>query len=162
MRRSVAQFESPGNSLEFLMCAARIHPLAWVVEELNSDPSYFEKPMFGCRACYHRGRMKAVLADQGEPWSGILVPTEREHHASLIAELPDLEAHPILGKWLYLSQQCEDFESVCERLVALMRRDDARLGIVPGEKKRSRGKKKSARPRKTARRTPRKMARKKR
>lgn len=120
------------------MKTTRPHSLHWIVEDIAEDPSYLEKPMFGCRACYHRGRMKLLLADQSEPWSGLLLPTEREHHASVLAEFPDLEVHPILGKWLYLSQQHEDFESLCGAIVGRVKADDPRFGILPGEGKKRR------------------------
>ena len=67
------------------------HPLRWVVEPLQDEPSYLEKAMFGCRGCYLHGRLVLVLASRGkEPWKGLLVPTEKKHHGALQVELPDL------------------------------------------------------------------------
>ena len=81
------------------------HPLHFVVEPLMDDPSYMEKSMFGCRACYLYGRMVALLAYPGEePWNGILFPTEKRFQESLLAEFPQLVSHPVLGKWVYLRE----------------------------------------------------------
>ena len=46
-----------------------------------------------------------------EIWNGIMFPTEQTHHASLIAEFPGLRPHPVLGKWLYLPAERDDFEA---------------------------------------------------
>ncbi len=112
------------------------HPLHWVVEPLINETSYIEKPMFGARGCYLHGQLVLVLASRGrEPWKGLLIPTEREHHASLIDEFPELRVHPILGKWLYLQEDTEEFEELASRLVILMARDDPRIGVVPKPRK---------------------------
>jgi hypothetical protein len=76
-----------------------------------------------------------VLADGDEPWRGVLVPTERESHAALMAEFPALASHPVLGKWLYLPESATSFERDAEKLVECVRRLDARIGVLP-EKKR--------------------------
>jgi hypothetical protein len=73
-----------------------------------------------------------------EPWRGVLVGTDRPHHASLRAEFPALAPHPVLPKWLYLPESNDDFEPVAARLVALSRRRDLRIGVAPKPKKRKR------------------------
>jgi hypothetical protein len=30
-----------------------------------------------------------------KPWKGVLIPTFKEHHASLIEEIPELKSHSI-------------------------------------------------------------------
>lgn len=107
------------------------HPLRWVVEPLMGEPTYVEKPMFGARGCYLYGRLVLVLSSRGqEPWSGLLVPTEKHHHESLRRELPDLDVHPVLGKWLYLPEALpEAFEETALRLVDLIRQTDPRIGV---------------------------------
>ncbi len=104
------------------------------------DPSYVGKAMFGCEAVYVQGLLVLVLADTEEPWNGILVPTEKIRHQSLIAEFPDLVAHPILPKWLYLSAELDVFESVAKRLVQRIALADDRFGVLPKRRKRSRKK----------------------
>jgi len=64
------------------------------------------------------------------------VCTEREHHASLMAEFPALVPHKILPKWLYLSEAEDCFEQVAAKLVGLAKRRDARLGIVGKSRRR--------------------------
>ena len=110
------------------------HPLLWLAEPLQIDPSYLDKPMFGGRAVHFGGRFVLYLAWKEEPWRGVLVPTEREHQPSLIAEFPALAPHPILSKWLYLPENATTFEIDAARLVALIRRLDPRLGVIPGSK----------------------------
>ncbi|MEW6441961.1 MAG: hypothetical protein AB1640_13580 [bacterium] len=118
-------FRSDGESFE-------PHSLRWVVEPIIEEPSYLEKSMFGCRACYLFGRLVLVLADRGEPWQGLLVPTDRGSHDSLLQEYPELVVHPVLGKWLYLPERIEDFEGAASRLVERIALDDPRFGVVPG------------------------------
>jgi hypothetical protein len=121
--------------------ASKSHPLQWVVEPLIDDPSYLEKAMFGCRACYVRGQIVLVLAAQGgEEWQGLLVPTERAHHGSLLGEIPGLIVHPVLGKWLYLPEESEDFEESAQLLVDRISLADPRIGVTPKPRKPARRK----------------------
>jgi hypothetical protein len=94
--------------------------------------------MFGTKVVYLDGRMVLCFAGKEEPWRGVLIATEREHHASLLAEFPVLAPHPILPKWLYLPESADAFERVAERLVGLASGRDPRIGIVPKPKKRKR------------------------
>jgi len=116
------------------MAPKQPHPLLWIAEPLQDDPSYLDKAMFGGRAVHFGGRFVLFLSWGEEPWRGVLVPTEREHHPSLIAEFPTLAPHPVLGKWLYLPEVSPTFEDDVRRLVALVRRLDPRLGVIPGAK----------------------------
>ena len=119
------------------------HPLLWLAEPLQDDPSYLDKAMFGCRAVHFGGRLVLALAWKEEPWRGVLLPTEREHHLSLIAEFPSLTPHPVLQKWLYLPESSPSFENDARRLVALIRRLDPRLGVIPGTKTQAPAKRKA-------------------
>jgi hypothetical protein len=114
------------------------HPLHWLVEPLLGEPSFACKPWFGGRTVTLHGRHHLVLTTQGEPWQGVLVCTTHEHHASLRTEFPALGPHPVLGKWLYLSESAESFERDARRLVRCVRARDPRLGILPSPKKRKR------------------------
>jgi hypothetical protein len=96
--------------------------------------------MFGCLAAYVHGRLMAVAADREAPWNGLLVPTSKEHHASLIKDFPALSPHPVLGKWLFLRSDHEDFEEIASIVIEVMAEGDPRLGVEPKEKKK--GKKK--------------------
>lgn len=100
------------------------------------DASFVLRPMFGTKAMYLDGRLHLCFCANEEPWRGVLVATERPHHASLQAEFPSLVSHPILGKWLYLSEEHDDFEATARRLVALTRRRDPRIGITSPSRKR--------------------------
>jgi hypothetical protein len=112
-------------------------PWPWITDPLRELSDMDERSMFGCRAFYRFGKLALVLTGEGdEPWNGLCACTEREHHAALIAGFPALAAHPVLGKWLYIS--CEDaaFEETALRLVALVANGDSRLGVAPKPKRR--------------------------
>jgi hypothetical protein len=115
-----------------------IHPHAWLWEPLQNQPSFVLRPMFGAKAVYLHGKLMLCFIAREEPWRGILVATEHQHHASLRSEFAILSPHPILPKWLYLPESVDAFEQIGERLVALAGRQDPRLGVVPPAKKRKR------------------------
>ena len=111
--------------------AKPVHPYAWLWEPLEDDPPFILRTMFGTRAVYLDGRLVLCFSTAEEPWRGVLVCTEREHHTALLQEFSDLTPHPILPKWLYLRETSEGFERVAQRLVRLAKRRDPRLGIIP-------------------------------
>ena len=87
--------------------------------------------MFGCDAAYLDGRLCLVAADRDAPWDGLLVGTSQAHHASLTGDIPNLQPHAVLGKWLYIPQQDESFEAAAQQLVSLtLARDPHRRGAV--------------------------------
>ena len=116
--------------------AASIHPLAWLFEPLEDRPSYMRRKMFGCEAAYLNGRLMLVLAAGEEPWNGILVATGRESHEALRLQWKQLKSHPVLGKWLYLSQTDPAFDEVATHIVEHVRNGDSRIGVEPRPKKR--------------------------
>lgn len=111
------------------------HPLQWLVEPVASEPTFVLKSWFGGRSIMLHGCHQLFLTTQGEPWQGVLVCTFHIHHASLRAEFPSLAPHPVLGKWLYLSETSETFEADARRLVLLAKARNPRLGIPPSPKK---------------------------
>jgi hypothetical protein len=112
-----------------------IHPLAWVVEPLEAEPTLLVRPMFGGRAVYVRGRFVLYLTAKEEPWRGVLVPTERAHQPSLLAEFPALKPHSILPKWLYLPEAAGSFERDVAELTRRIRAGDPRIGIEPAPRR---------------------------
>lgn len=117
------------------------HPLRWLFEPLMEEPSYLEKPMFGCLACYLHGRLMLVLASGEEPWNGILIPTEHQFHEGIRQDFNDVVQHPVLKKWLYLPEASEDFESLASDIVETVRMNDLRFGVEPKERISKRSKK---------------------
>ena len=115
--------------------------MQWLAEPLLGDPTYVLKSWFGGRTIMLHGRHHLFLTVQGEPWQGVLVCTFHEYHESLRAEIPALQPHPILGKWLYLPETAETFERDAKRLVQRVRARDPRLGILPSPKKKKKAKK---------------------
>jgi hypothetical protein len=114
------------------------HPLEWLLEPVRDDPGFESKSWFGGRTLTLDGLHRLFLTTQGEPWQGLLVCTFHEHQPSLLAEFPALRPHPVLGKWLYLSESAETFERDAKRLVQLARARDPRLGVPPSAKKKKR------------------------
>jgi hypothetical protein len=116
----------------------RQRPLQGVLEPVEAEPSFFQRPMFGCQAVYLFGRLVLVLAAEEEPWNGLLVCTSREYHSTLIGECPSLQPHPVLGKWLYLKQRDDTFEETAQQLILQVLKNDPRIGVEPGARKRKR------------------------
>ena len=110
------------------------NPLLWVVESLEEEPSYLEKPMFGCLAIYLHGMHMLVLASGEEPWDGLLIPTEHQFHDAILKEFNDVVQHTVLKKWLYLPEATEDFETVASDIVEAVRMNDQRFGVEPKER----------------------------
>jgi hypothetical protein len=115
--------------------APREHPLAWLAEPVQMEPTFVLKSWFGGRSIMLRGKHQLFLTTQDEPWQGVLVCTFHEHQPSLLAEFPSLRQHPILKKWLYLPESAETFERDAKRLVQLARAGDPRLGVAPSPRK---------------------------
>ena len=107
----------------------------WIFDAFAGRPTFFTKRMFGGLAAYLHERQMLVLAEPTKTgrwkWHGVLVCTEREHHASIGAEFPALSPHAVLRKWLYIDTDHEDFESTMEAVARRMANNDRRFGIVP-------------------------------
>lgn len=118
-----------------------VHPYAWLWEPLEAEPTFVLRAMFGAKAVYLGGRLMLCFCAGEEPWRGVLVCTDRTHHPALQGEFPELAPHPVLAKWLYLPEAADRFERVAAQLVALARRRDPPLGVIPGTGKKTRTKK---------------------
>jgi hypothetical protein len=117
----------------------KVNALQWVLDLLADESSFEQRGMFGGQVGYLNGLLVACIMDREEPWSGLLIPTDRVHHPSLTHEWPNLIPHPVLGKWLYLSQSELEFEEVVLSIVHAMMKRDPRFGIEPGTRRRRRG-----------------------
>lgn len=113
------------------------HRYQWVIDALYEQPSFFQKRMFGSEACYLNGRLVlALTSGADEPWRGILVPTSKVHHRSLLQEFNGLRVHPILRKWLYLPEVYGEFEETANSIVDRIIANDARIGVEPSRSSR--------------------------
>jgi len=92
--------------------------------------------MFSCLAVYLGERLVLVLANQEEPWNGILLPTSREFHQELMAKYSALHSHGVLGKWLYVSQTHPEFESLGNSLVEEILKGSSLVGVLSGTRAR--------------------------
>jgi len=110
---------------------AKHSALAWILEAFERDATYLHKRMFGCDAVYIEGNLCLVVADRDDPWNGVLVCTSQDRHAALIDDIPALQPHPVLGKWLYVSQHDAAFEDATAAITALILQRDPRIGVEP-------------------------------
>jgi hypothetical protein len=115
----------------------RENPLLWIFEPLERDPGYSRERFFNMQAAWLDGLLYLAVASGEEPWNGLLVCTSHDRQAGLLHEYPALVPHPVLGKWLYVSQSHPEFETAVQDMVALARERDPRMGVVPGKRKRS-------------------------
>ncbi|RKP59369.1 hypothetical protein [Pararobbsia silviterrae] len=129
----------------------RVSPLFWVFESLEDDPGFMTRKFFMMDAAYLDGLLCLAVSQGEEPWNGLAVCTSQDHHASLLDDVPELVVHPVIGKWLYVSQTHPEFESIALKLARLVGRRDARIGVEPGSRKRSGA---ASRARKTPRKKP--------
>jgi hypothetical protein len=112
------------------------NPLLWLFEPFEDDPGFLQRKLFSFDAAYLDGRLYVAVNDGEEPWSGLLVCTSKEHHASLLSDFPQLAPHRVLKKWLYLSQRHPHFESVAIEMISLALQRDTRLGVESGSRAR--------------------------
>lgn len=109
--------------------------LVWIFDAFERDPTYLGKRMFGSDAAYLDGKLCLIAADREKPFNGLLVCTSRERQAALIDEMPALRPHPVLGKWLYVTQEDPEFEATAQHLTELVLARDPRVGVEPKPRK---------------------------
>lgn len=122
----------------------RANSLLWLIEPLERDAGYTSRKMFGSDAAYLDGLLYLIAVDRGDPWNGLLVCTSQERHAALMDEMPGLRPHPVLGKWLYVPQDDEAFETIARRVGELALARDPRLGVEPKPRSRRKAKRPEA------------------
>lgn len=105
-----------------------------MLESIEEEPSYIERPMFGCLAAYLHGRLVLVLCSGKEPWNGLLIPTDHQFHDNIRKDFEGVVRHPVLKKWLYLPEAYDDFETAASNVVGAIRSNDLRFGVEPKEK----------------------------
>ncbi|HKT97446.1 MAG TPA: hypothetical protein VJS30_13060 [Paraburkholderia sp.] len=109
--------------------------LLWIFDAFEREPDYLCKRMFGSDAAYMDGLLCLIAADREKPFNGLLVCTSHDRHAALIDDMPALRPHPVLGKWLYVTQDDPDFEATAQQLTALVLARDPRVGVAPKPRK---------------------------
>lgn len=105
------------------------HGLDWIFDQFEREPGVSLGRMFHCDVLYLDDALCLGIASGDEPWSGLLVCTCHLHQASLRGEIPDLNPHPILKKWLYVSQHSANFEHAARAVVELVLSRDTRIGV---------------------------------
>src|SRR5438105_381982 len=108
----------------------------WILEPFAGHRTFFTKRMFGGLAAYLFERQMLLLVEPTKTgrwkWHGVLVCTDRKHHASLRADFPALTPHAVLRKWLFIDSSHDDFESTMDAVAKRVARNDPRFGVLPG------------------------------
>ncbi len=121
-------------------------PYGFVLEALEAcDPVV--RPMFGAHAVYVGERIVLILRkrETARDDNGVWLATTAEHHASLKREFPTLRSIRVLQKpgdtaptgWQLIPADSDDFDESVQRVCALVRRGDPRVGKVPGARKKA-------------------------
>jgi hypothetical protein len=117
------------------------------LQDFFPEGELFFKRMFGGLAVYYRGKMiLLIIKSPGESsykgkkfkfdiWNGILLPTSHEFHSRIYQRFPEVVQHPVLGKWLYLPFNLEEFETIAENIAKEISREIPDWGIVPKVKR---------------------------
>jgi len=112
----------------------------WLLESFGAHVSFHTRRMFGGLAAYLFDRLMLVLVEPTRSgrwqWHGVLICTDHAHHATIVAEHPQLAPHAVLRKWLYLDSRHEEFESTMTSIVAAMARNDPRYGVAARSRRR--------------------------
>ena len=107
----------------------------WIFESFAEHRTFFTKRMFCGLAAYLFERQMLLLFEPTKSgrwkWHGVLICTDYAHHASIQAELPALNPHQVLRKWLFIDSTHEDFEATMEAVAKRVARNDPRFGILP-------------------------------
>ena len=142
----------------FAPVAKKKPPFAFVLDELRAaSPS--TRPMFGCTAIYVEDKIVMVLRDRptSPADNGVWIATTREHHASLLPEMPSMRSISVFGPkitgWQNLPKDALSFEDDVLRACALIRAKDPRIGKVPMRRRRAAASSPKARKRSRARRS---------
>lgn len=121
-----------------------LEELLWV-EELLPD-EVLKKHMFGGFAYYHHEKLILVIFENPgdnkyrgsqfdfDLWHGCMFPVERDFHKKALMEFPFLFPHPVLGKWLYLPTQTEDFDEKVRDVLRKVQRPSSFWGTIPKTK----------------------------
>ncbi|MGE4233951.1 MAG: hypothetical protein AB7F43_11535 [Bacteriovoracia bacterium] len=120
---------------------------SWLLEEIQDTSDFACRKMFGGLACYLNEKMVLVLMEdetstkyRGKKfpypvWNGLLIPTSREFHDSLLKSFSSLIVHPVLQKWLYLPMTDQNYEMQAQKMIKAIQKNDPRIGVLPGNRR---------------------------
>ncbi len=120
-------------------------PHQFVLDAL-AEMNPFTRPMFGCTAIYVDDKIVLILRQKEHhpEDNGVWLATSHEHHASLREEFPNMRSIALLGKeitgWQVLPTDSSDFEQAALHACELVLARDARIGKVPGTKRKAKAK----------------------
>lgn len=111
-------------------------PFSFVLERLDAC-SPVVKPMFGCFAVYHAGKIVLILRNRKDHAydNGVWLATTNEHHESLKRIFPSMRTIRLLGAkesaWQNLPVAADDFEESVMLACDMILKNDPRIGKVP-------------------------------
>lgn len=121
--------------------AKELQSLNWVEELLPND--HLRKRMFGGFAYYVDEKLVLVMFESlgnkeyrgtqydFEIWNGCMFPVEKENQALVLKKYPFFIVHPVLGKWLYVPLDSENFDEMIESIMPEIRRKNPLFGTIP-------------------------------
>jgi hypothetical protein len=115
-------------------------PYEFVLDALTPLSPY-TRPMFGCLAVYISDKIVLILRDKPTHAqdNGVWLATTEKHHESLRKEFPHMRSIGVLGKkvtgWQVLPLDAPDFEESAMHACELVLAGDARIGKVPGTRR---------------------------
>ena len=95
------------------------------------------RPMFGCHAIYHGGKIVLILRKKAQAKydNGVWLATSAEHHASLKALFPRMRSIRLFGgkssSWQNIPEGADDFEESVLTACELVLKNDPRIGKIP-------------------------------
>ena len=123
--------------------SSKVFHLIWVFNPILDLPSFYTKRMFGGLAAYVHDKLVFVLTEKPgdrqfknktfdyDIWDGVMLPTDKEHHSSIIKSYPELIPHPALGKWLYLQANLPNFEEIATEIGEQIAKNHPHFGVYP-------------------------------
>lgn len=98
------------------------------------------RPLFGCLAVYVGEKVVLALREKGvDDDDGVWIATTKDHHASLVTELPSMRSIGVLGDgvtgWQILPSDSPDFEEEAIRACELILAGDPRIGKIPAPRR---------------------------
>ena len=114
-------------------------PFEFVLDYLT-PLDFTVKQMFGMWAIYVNDKIMLILRDRKdfENTNGVWVATSQEYHNSIKTDLPSLTSISNYSgglketEWQLLPVEANDFEESVRKVCDMIKRNDRRIGRIPG------------------------------
>ena len=115
-------------------------PFDFVLDEISMLNPVIGR-MFGCYSIYVGNKIVLIHRDSktSQEDNGVWIATTKDHHDSLIRELPSMRSIAVFGTgptgWQVIPSESDTFEEEVRHVCAMVRRGDPRIGKIPKPKK---------------------------